>query len=303
MWYYIIVKKQIFSRNTVRALYMKGFIFMHHRVAKPENNIEITYTCSGKKEYAAGEEFCGTKLPFEMFFSVEKGKVSFTFGEQTIACAEGEAVLMPCDTEYVIRAEGEAALGFVGFEARIFTVLRILSLFDYPLFFGAESGIYTACKKISDMGEISEFTNSRLENAIKTVSLLYTSVSEITEKSLPLKTGESMMNNFASFADVLSHIGTHLAENVMQETLAKIAELSPDSFYRQFKKVIGVSPKDYIISERLRRARAMFVLTDLSVGEVSAAVGYDNQFYFSGLFSKRYGVSPTGYKKSVERIV
>ncbi len=276
---------------------------MHHRVAKPENNIEITYTCSGKKAYAAGEEFCATALPFEMFFSVEEGRVSFLIGEKEVRLAAGEAMLVPCDTEYKIKAEEAALIGFVGFEARIFTVLRILSLFDYPMFFGADSGIYTACKKISDMGEVSEFTNSRLENAIKTVSLLYTSVSEITEKSLPLKTGESMMNNFAAFADVLSHIGTHLAENIMQETLAGIAGLSPDSFYRQFKKVIGFSPKDYIISERLRRARAMFVLTDLSVGEVSAAVGYDNQFYFSGLFSKRYGVSPTGYKKSVERIV
>ena len=58
-----------------------------------------------------------------------------------------------------------------------------------------------------------------------------------------------------------------------------------------------------LIEERLRRARTMLVLTDLTVGEVSAAVGYDNQFYFSGLFSKKHGVSPTGYKKSVERIV
>jgi AraC-like DNA-binding protein len=276
---------------------------MKHRVAKPENNIEITYTCSGKAEYATGEEFCGTKLPFEMFFSVEKGKVSFDIGENTLEATEGEAVLVPCDTEYAIRTCDGARIGFVGFEARIFTVLRILSLFDYPLFFSGEWGIYSACKSISDMSEENEFTNYRLENAIKTVSLLYSSISEITEKSLPLKTGESMMDNFASFADVLSHIGTHLAENIMQETLSGIAGLSPDSFYRQFKKVIGVSPKDYIIAERLRRARTMLVLTDLTVGEVSAAVGYENQFYFSGLFSKKHGVSPTGYKKNVERIV
>ena len=277
---------------------------MKHRVAKPENNIEITYTCSGKAEYAPAEEFTGTKLPFEMFFSVEEGEACFNLGGETITAGVGEAVLMPCDTEYTIKAgEGGALIGFCGFEARIFTVLRILSLFDYPLFFPKESVIFSACKKISDMSAQNDFTNSRLENAIKTVSLLYDSVSEITEKSLPLKTGESMMNNFAAFADVLSHIGTHLAENIMQETLSGIAGLSPDAFYRRFKKVIGVSPKDYIIAERLRRARTMLVLTDLTVGEVSAAVGYDNQFYFSGLFSKKHGVSPTGYKKSVERIV
>jgi AraC-like DNA-binding protein/mannose-6-phosphate isomerase-like protein (cupin superfamily) len=284
-------------------MHERRYFSMKHHVAKPENNIEITYTCSGKADYAAGEEFCGTKLPFEMFFSVEKGSAVFTFGEKELRAAEGEAVLMPCDTEYKIATEDGVTLGFTGFEARIFTVLRILSLFDYPLFFGKDSIVFSACRKISDMSAQNDFTNSRLENAIKTVSLLHASVSEIIENSLPLKTGESMMNNFAAFADVLSHIGTHLAENIMQETLANIAGLSPDSFYRQFKKVIGASPKDYIIAERLRRARSMFVLTELSVGEVSAAVGYDNQFYFSGLFSKKHGVSPTGYKKSVERIV
>jgi AraC-like DNA-binding protein len=273
-------------------------------VAKPENNIEITYTCSGKAEYAPQEQFSGVSLPFETFFSVEKGSMTFKFGENVIEAHEGEAVLVPYDTEYMLEAGAEGAfIGFCGFEARIFTVLRILSLFDYSLFFPVESVIFSACKTISDMSEQNEFTNSRLENAIKTVSLLYDSVSEITEKSLPLKTGESMMNNFAAFADVLSHIGTHLAENIMQETLSGIAGLSPDAFYRRFKKVIGVSPKDYIIAERLRRARTMLVLTDLTVGEVSAAVGYDNQFYFSGLFSKKHGVSPTGYKRSVERIV
>ena len=86
---------------------------------------------TGKAEYAAGEEFCGTKLPFEMFFSVEKGSAVFTFGEKELRAAEGEAVLMPCDTEYKIYTEDGATLGFTGFEARIFTVLRILSLFDY----------------------------------------------------------------------------------------------------------------------------------------------------------------------------
>ena len=76
-----------------------------------------------------------------MFFSVEKGEFEFAMGEKSITCREGEAVLVPCDTEYTIKAQSDAVLGFVGFDARIFTVLRILSLFDYPLFFGAESGI------------------------------------------------------------------------------------------------------------------------------------------------------------------
>lgn len=276
---------------------------MKWREAKPENNISITYACAGRTEYESGKEFFGTKLPFEMFLSTETGSADVTVGEKRFLIGAGEAVLVPCDTEYRIEAREACSVIYIGFEARIFTVLRILSLFDYPLFYGRESGVFEICKEIADMRAENEFTNTRLENAVKTVSLIYSAVSSITQNSLPLEKVDAVMNGFASLADVLSHIGMHLSENIMQETLAGVAGLSPDSFYREFKKVLGNSPKDYIISERLRRARAMFVLTDLSVGEVSAAVGYDNQFYFSGLFSKKYGVSPTGYKKSVMEIV
>ncbi len=276
---------------------------MKWREEKPENNISITYACSGSVDYASDFEFSGTKLPFEMFLCLKSGKAALTVGEEQFVLSAGESVLIPCDTEYRIEAREASSLIYVGFEARIFTVLRIFSLFEYPMFFSSDSNIFGICCDIADMGAENEFTSTRLENAVKTVSLLYSAVSYITQNSVPLKKVDAVMNGFASLSDVLSHIGAHLAENIMQETLAGIAGLSPDSFYREFKKVIGQSPKDYIISERLRRARAMFVLTEFSVGEVSAAVGYENQFYFSGLFSKKYGVSPTGYKKSVDRIV
>ncbi|MBE6653890.1 MAG: helix-turn-helix transcriptional regulator [Ruminococcaceae bacterium] len=276
---------------------------MKWREARPENNISITYACAGSADYERDSEFSGAKLPFEMFLCVENGSAALTVGEEQFLLSKGESLLIPCDTEYRIEAREKSALVYVGFEARIFTVLRILSLFDYPIFFGADSSIFGICRDIAAMRAENEFTSTRLENAVKTVSLIYSAVSYITENSVPLKTVDAVMNGFAPLSDVLSYIGAHLAENIMQETLAGIAGLSPDSFYREFKKVIGHSPKDYIIAERLRRARAMFVLTELSVGEVSAAVGYENQFYFSGLFSKKYGISPTGYKKSVDRIV
>lgn len=276
---------------------------MKWREYKPENNISITYACAGSAEYTKGRLFTGTKLPFEMFLCVCGGSADIKAGENSFSVSNGEAVLVPCDTEYTIKAKSDCSLIYVGFEARIFTVLRILSLFDCPLFYGKESGVYDMCFDIARMRAESEFTSTRLENAVKTVSLVYSIVSAITEKALPLEKLDAVMNDVAVLSQVLSHIGTHLAENIMQETLSTMAGLSPDSFYREFKKVLGSAPKDYIISERLRRARAMFVLTDLSVGEVSAAVGYDNQFYFSGLFSKKYGTSPTGYKKSVTQII
>ncbi len=270
---------------------------------KPENNISVKYACAGKTEYESGKEFSGVKLPFEMFVAAENGAANVYIGDNSFLLGEGEAVLIPCDTEYRIEAKEKSSLFYMGFEARIFTVLRIFSLFDYPLFYGRESGIFGICSEIAEMRDENAFTSTRLENALRTVSLIHSAVYAVAQKSLTLEKANAVMNGFSSLSDVLSYVGAHLSDGIMQETLAGIAGLSPDSFYREFKKVLGVSPKDYIISERLRRARAMLVLTEFSVGEVSSLVGYDNQFYFSGLFSKKYGVSPTGYKKSTAKII
>ncbi|MGN1095894.1 MAG: AraC family transcriptional regulator [Eubacteriales bacterium] len=278
---------------------------MMYKEMKPENSISVSYALSGRREYAEKTDFNGQRLPFELIISVKRGNADISVGDKVYSSSEGDAVFVPYNTEYKISAEKGSVLSYVAFEARIFIVLRIFSLFEYPLFYTGEAShtLFLAIEQIADMCAENDFTNKRLENAVKTVSLIYFIVSQLIESGVPIKTSESVAEAFSSLSEVLSYIGTHLSENIMQETLAGIAGLTQDAFYREFKTKIGVSPKDYIVSERLRRARAMLALTSLTVGEVSKAVGYENQFYFSGLFHKKYGISPTEYKRSVTSII
>ncbi len=62
-----------------------------------------------------------------------------------------------------------------------------------------------------------------------------------------------------------------------------------------------MSPIDYLIKKRLEIARYLLTNTRYPVAEVAKQIGYDNPLYFSSLFKKHTGMSPTEYRKNYKR--
>ncbi len=60
-----------------------------------------------------------------------------------------------------------------------------------------------------------------------------------------------------------------------------------------------MTPMQYIISVRMTHAQQLLSTTDYTITEISAVVGYDNPLYFSRLFKKQIGLSPTDYRKNL----
>ncbi len=58
---------------------------------------------------------------------------------------------------------------------------------------------------------------------------------------------------------------------------------------------------DFVIEVRLSRAQALLAETRLDVGQIAARVGYDDAAYFSRIFSRRTGVSPTTFRRQQAR--
>ena len=81
--------------------------------------------------------------------------------------------------------------------------------------------------------------------------------------------------------------------------LASLEGLSESRFYTVFKEKIGCSPVEYINALRIERACNLLSSTPMSVGEVGANCGFDDNFYFSKIFKKKMGVSPTKYKAGI----
>ncbi|SET79009.1 AraC-type DNA-binding protein [Natronincola peptidivorans] len=75
--------------------------------------------------------------------------------------------------------------------------------------------------------------------------------------------------------------------------------ISPSHFQRVFKYHTGISPYQYLIDIRIKRAKEMLSKNNHSLSEVASLCGFINQAHFSAVFKQRCGVSPSSYKKSI----
>ncbi|MDR1060298.1 MAG: AraC family transcriptional regulator [Clostridiales bacterium] len=75
------------------------------------------------------------------------------------------------------------------------------------------------------------------------------------------------------------------------------AGFSPAQFSRLFRQATGYSPMDYFLRMKIRRSCAMLDFGDMSVKEAAAALGFGDSYYFSRIFKKVMGMSPSAYKK------
>lgn len=73
--------------------------------------------------------------------------------------------------------------------------------------------------------------------------------------------------------------------------------MSVSWFIRNFKKYTGITPMQYIVSIRISNAQGLLETTNYSINEIARIVGYDNPLYFSRLFHKIKGCSPSQYRK------
>lgn len=85
---------------------------------------------------------------------------------------------------------------------------------------------------------------------------------------------------------------------VTLEELASLSGRSLSSFKRDFKKCYNDSPKRWINNRRLETARFLLLNSEYNISEVCFKVGFENISYFSQLFKKKFGHSPSHLQKN-----
>lgn len=82
------------------------------------------------------------------------------------------------------------------------------------------------------------------------------------------------------------------------QELAKESGLSRSSLSARFRQLIGITPQAYLSHYRLRLAARFLRQEQYSIGKISELVGYASDHSFSGAFKRRYGQSPSHYRKA-----
>ena len=96
--------------------------------------------------------------------------------------------------------------------------------------------------------------------------------------------------------EATSFIEQNFQNNISVEDIAACCKLNRSYFGKIFRDAVGKSPQEFLISYRMTKAAELLKLTDLSIKDISNAVGYDSQLHFSRAFKKIYGLSPREWR-------
>jgi AraC-like DNA-binding protein len=95
---------------------------------------------------------------------------------------------------------------------------------------------------------------------------------------------------------IMAYVDARIGGPISLDDLANVAGVSRFHFHRQFRKSVGVTPHEYVLRARIERAKGLLTASDLTVGEVSGAVGFADQSHFSNIFRKLTAMTPRSFR-------
>lgn len=99
--------------------------------------------------------------------------------------------------------------------------------------------------------------------------------------------------------NVISDIREHYMEDISLTSLSAKYNISLGHLSKMIKDNLQVNFSDYIASLRIQRAKELLRDDSLSIQEIAEIVGYNDYFYFTKVFKKVEGISPSKYRKSI----
>jgi AraC-like DNA-binding protein len=228
----------------------------------------------------------------------KKGAGWVEISKQRFRLAHGQALLIPRGMPHVYAAESGDPWSihwfhFNGDAAQYY--LCLLPDGDYRV------PISPAC--LAELESVFKSTYSLLAESYSHANIVY--LAQLAHHMLGLlfyrNAAYSPFLRAAASRDVrptVDFIIQHCTEPLTRTTLARHAGLSVSHFSLVFQQQTGLSPMQFLIHQRIRRACQQMSTTSLTIREIAGEVGYDDPYYFSRLFRQTMGRSPRQYRKA-----
>ena len=132
-------------------------------------------------------------------------------------------------------------------------------------------------------------------DSVENLALL---MQEIVERFCQSVFPAAMKGEKTAVSRTMRYVELHYAEHISLNTVAQNVYLSPSYLSTLFKKVLGFSFNEYLNMVRVNEAKRLLAMGWSSVTEVAYAVGYESQSYFSKVFRRLAGMSPSDYQRA-----
>ncbi len=100
----------------------------------------------------------------------------------------------------------------------------------------------------------------------------------------------------------IQYFHSHYNTEINIENYAVSRGMSISWFIRCFKQYTNTTPMQYLVSIRITNAQVLLETTNYNITEIGRIIGYENPLYFSRIFRKQKGISPSEYRKQFNKI-
>lgn len=225
--------------------------------------------------------------------------------ENNIQMKNQEAVLLKCGTHFLdlLHKKDDETVEVI--IVHLYPeILKKLYVGELPALI--EKRDYTKHSQvIASIDVITKFIDS-LEFYFSNPALVNNDLIELKIKELVLLLIQT--DNAASILELVSDlystrtvhlkniIQLHLYSNLSLIELSKLSNLSLSSFKREFKKEFDDTPNNYIIAKKIDKAKELLKITNKPISEIAYDIGFNDPLYFTRIFKKKVGSSPTIYR-------
>jgi AraC-like DNA-binding protein len=122
------------------------------------------------------------------------------------------------------------------------------------------------------------------------------SAPEATVPTVRSEVDETFMRQVAEF--IQQHLGN---SEVNIDDLAAATATSRSGLNRKMKHLFGMSPAEFIRESRISRAATLLATTDRTISDIAYECGFSDMNYFGKCFKARHKITPSAYRKEVQR--
>ena len=186
------------------------------------------------------------------------------------------------------------AIGQEPMESLVFRNYVILNVRFSVISFIKGLGCDTNEMESADTEEVLAESGKNMESAIAYAKKMISQAIEIRDQNSGNK-NRSILKTAVDFID--SH---YMDEEISLNTVANVANVSSNHFSALFSQNMGQTFIEYLTSLRMNKAKELLRCTGMRSSEIAGEIGYKDAHYFSYLFKKIQGMTPSDYRKARE---
>lgn len=259
------------------------------------NVLDLTMTISVGGHTLCGSGWSGKEVRIEhaSIYYPTQGRGWVVIGKQRVILNPKSLYFIPPHVEVSFAASPTMTVDWLHFHPQSLQLLRRLGTHRGVFVFGKRTAQRwgPVCRRIGRL-----IKEKSVGDACRIQAMLLELVGIVLDR-LPEESVATSVA-FERLLPVIRYLDANATRHPSLAELARIASLSPEYFHRFFRELFHITPFQYASDRRMALAQQLLAEGRFSIAQIAEQCGYDDPFYFSRVFRRRFGLAPGKAKQS-----